>query len=401
LIEPSDLRIGYCTNVHAGRDFSAVCQNIEAFCIPIRRLVEPDGKIGVGLWFSEQSAKESIESRKLTHLKGLLENGGLVPFTLNGFPQGDFHSPVVKHKVYQPEWWTRERFDYTLNLIELLDGLLPSEEVGSISTLPIGWGSPTPSPELIQQAASHLLELADHLHRRFEASGRKIVIAIEPEPGCFLSDSNSFRNFYTRYLSAPAINESRAAIAREFLTLCHDICHAAVMFEDQETELAKLAENGLGIGKVQVSSAIQVIWDQLDPLQKAETLSQLSGFAEDRYLHQTNIRIPSITQLHEDLPQVLRSYPSLMPLDRLVGEWRIHFHVPIYLQQFGTLRSTQFEITKFIQLMQSPEFRFPTYTGHLEIETYAWGVLPIHLRSSTLQDGIAKELLWFKAIFGR
>ena len=142
---PSDAlhyQVGYCTNVHAGRDLPAVLDNLANHCDPIRRLVDSNRSLCIGLWFSEISAAQALQPEPLAQLKARLSELQLVPFTLNGFPQGDFHSQVVKHRVYQPTWWQRERLDYTLNLIELLDQLLPIGEVGSISTLPIAWSEP-------------------------------------------------------------------------------------------------------------------------------------------------------------------------------------------------------------------------------------------------------------------
>ena len=141
------LRIGYCTNVHAGRDLPAVLDNLLHFSLPIRQLVSPESSMGVGLWFSEVSAQQAIVPANLHLLRSRLDDYQLVPFTLNGFPQGDFHSQIVKHRVYQPTWWQRERCDYTLSLIRILDALLPAGEVGSISTLPIAWSVPPPTDD--------------------------------------------------------------------------------------------------------------------------------------------------------------------------------------------------------------------------------------------------------------
>jgi hypothetical protein len=75
------------------------------------------------------------------------------------------------------------------------------------------------------------------------------------------------------------------------------------------------------------------------------------------------------------------------------GEWRVHFHVPIYLQAFGHLRATQRDILDCLvaarKLCGSP---------HFEVETYAWGVLPKELRQSDLAAGIAKEMGWFASL---
>lgn len=394
-------KVGYCTNVHAGRDLPAIRRNIVEYCAPIQKLVGTKEPMGVGLWFSEESAKQAIESKNLIQLKELLEENRLIPFTLNGFPQGDFHREVVKHDVYQPPWWSLDRLNYTKNLVKILHGILPAGQVGSISTLPIAWGNPSPSKDLQVQAAVNLFTLAMFLYELYERTGRKILLAIEPEPGCYLTNSKTLRDFFQRYLSPPSLSERHAACVREYLTLCHDVCHAAVMFEDQATEFQQLQSLGIAIGKVQVSSAIELDWDALDGDKKWLAVEQLKKFAEDRYLHQTT-RLKTSDDgnersvlLTEDLPQAIGEIKSVTDL---TGKWRVHFHVPIYLQRFESLSTTQSEIQRCVKLLMTSGTAIPKFSGHFEIETYAWGVLPAELRESTLQRGIAKEFLWFLSL---
>jgi len=394
-------QVGYCTNVHAGRDLPSILRNIDQYCEPIRQLVDPEKPMGVGLWFSEESAKQAMDGQNLVALELALSKNQLVPFTLNGFPQGDFHREIVKHDVYLPTWWTDQRLEYTRQLVQILDQILPTGQAGSISTLPIAWGNPKPTQEQMERAASNLLALAKELRDRFETTGRRILIAIEPEPGCCLTDSHSFRDFYNRYFSAPRLSERDATCARDFLTLCHDVCHAAVMFEDQQEEFRLLRQDGIAIGKVQVSSAIELDWDVLDVAGKRIAVDQLRKFAEDRYLHQTTWVEPSLTSgdlsvsLTEDLPTALG---SIVALESLQGRWRVHFHVPIYLDRFESLASTRSEILRCVELLTTNAAGSPSFSGHFEIETYAWGVLPAELREESLQRGIAKEFCWFQSL---
>ncbi len=407
-------QVGYCTNVHAGRDLPSVLDNLEKHSLPIRKLVGSELPLCVGLWFSEVSAAQALQPAALASLKNKLEQFQLVPFSLNGFPQGDFHSRVVKHRVYQPTWWQQERLDYTLNLIRLLDQLLAYGQVGSISTLPIAWRDPLPTRDQLKQAASQLIEVATVLHRQFEQTGRKIVLAIEPEPGCYLTDSSSFRMFFNEYLRAAYLPDGTSEIVGEYLTLCHDVCHAAVMYEDQTFELQQLKNDDIAIGKVQVSSAVKVDWDAMTGSQRVEAFEQLKGFAEDRYLHQVNRTVNrsvnrSVNQtvnqtvnrtesaresreLIEDLPAAMSSVSNSADL---TGEWRIHFHVPIFLSQLGLIQSTQSEILKLLEILSGPADSRPEFTGHFEVETYAWGVLPKALFVESLNEGIAREVTWF------
>ncbi|MFN7735669.1 MAG: metabolite traffic protein EboE [Pirellula sp.] len=392
--------LGYCTNVHAGTDVDHVLNNLRACALAVREELRADS-LGIGLWFSESAAVEALRAGSLQRIREQLHEMRLIPYTFNGFPQGDFHSAVVKHRVYQPTWWENARAGYTRNLIQLIDHLLPPGMNGSISTLPIAWGTPAPTEEQLVQSATHLAEIAIDLNRLFESTGRTIVIAIEPEPGCALTDTASLRHFFDDYLSAPRLPESTASIVRKHITMCHDICHAAVMAEDQAYELRTNHEHGIRVGKVQVSSAIAVEWDLLSAEERIQTLQQLSQFAEDRYLHQTMVIASDGTkQLHEDLPKVLKD-PTLQH-----GQWRIHFHVPIYLDGWGHLKTTQHEILKWIEINKSSQLQAKDssqpngsaqwHYPHCEVETYAWGVLPEALRVPSLHHGIASELKWLR-----
>lgn len=393
--------IGYCTNVHAGTDKESILANLRKCAVPVRTRLGLS-ELGVGLWFSQRAAVELQDPNELRRFGDELAKLGLIAYTINGFPQEDFHQRVVKHRVYHPAWWEQSRLDYTKNLVHLLDNLLPGGMSGSISTLPIGWGADLVEDkqgfERSKQAAVNLLTLAQSLHELFETTGRKIRLALEPEPGCIFTDNGSLRDFFERYLSAPAIHPAQEALAREYLTVCHDVCHSAVMGEDQREELVRLSECGIQVGKVQVSSAIRVPWDRLDSKEQRVVLQQLSEFAEDRYLHQTMVvNASGDSQLYEDLPMLLKPYFRGGLLDEHATvtdrQWRIHFHVPIYVPNWGQIETTQSQIIDWLELTRrSPEML--TCDPAYEVETYAWGVLPPDLRRSTLDEGIADEIAW-------
>jgi hypothetical protein len=124
-----------------------------------------------------------------------------------------------------------------------------------------------------------------------------------------------------------------------------------------------------------------------DEARKA-AIKQISQFTEDRYLHQTVVQKDGEDVFYEDLKLALDAEASDPR-----GEWRVHFHVPIYLQEFGRLRSTQEQIAQFISAAPAH-----TTCQHYEVETYAWGVLPPDLKQPELADGIAEELKWFEGL---
>ena len=73
------------------------------------------------------------------------------------------------------------------------------------------------------------------------------------------------------------------------------------------------------------------------------------------------------------------------PPDRDACEWRIHFHVPLFAEDFGGLGSTREAIRRTIQAKPA--------TSHFEIETYTWSVLPEGLRVG-LAESISREYAW-------
>lgn len=380
-----EIQIGYCTNVHAGNDLATTKANLEEHALRVKSKFSPDSEMGIGLWLSNSAAEDLMDKDRLSEFRDWLAERGLLPFTFNGFPYGDFHQEVVKHSVYLPTWAEKKRLDYTLHLIDILHQLLPEGIDGSISTLPIAWPEPPLSHEFLTFAAQNLLAVAKHLEKLESETGRLITLCIEPEPGCFLQTSTDVLNFFEQYLLESDIVKK----ANRYLTVCHDVCHAAVVFESQRDVLNRYWNHGIQVGKVQVSSAVELDGQQMEPAQYGAAIEQLSTFVEERYLHQTNVRRGTTTTFYEDLKLALAENSLDQNLDQAF--WRVHFHVPIYLEQFGNLAATRSDILECLkEIQKQPSMK------HFEVETYAWNVLPQELQKETLSDGIAAELDWFR-----
>jgi hypothetical protein len=166
--------------------------------------------------------------------------------------------------------------------------------------------------------------------------------------------------------------------------VCHDVCHASVMFEDQAAVLHAYRDAGVRVGKVQVSSALCADGSP-------ESLAVLGAYAEPRYLHQTCVRAPggpgSAVRFFEDLDLALAAAPA--------GEWRTHFHVPVFAGRLGALGTTQGAIDECLaELARWPADERPL----LELETYAWELLPERPDGvgpgAALAQGIAREVRW-------
>jgi len=377
-------QIGYCTNVHAGADLEETRHNLQEHAVAVKEKFLPNSEMGIGRWLSANSAEQLLAVDRIHEFADWLGDRGLLPFTLNGFPYGNFHQAVVKHRVYEPTWYEPARLKYTLDLIEILDQILPPGHEGSISTLPICWGSPGPSDQQLRTATEQLRQVADQLAELENTSGRLIYVCIEPEPGCFLQRSQDIVSLFNDHL-LPGGSEERI---RRHIRVCHDVCHAAVMFEQQDDVLARFRAEGILVGKVQVSSAVYVDFAAIEPGVRGRAIEQLSDFAEDRYLHQTTVHKTGGEEVFfEDLPSALSSVEDPKTL---TDQWCIHFHVPVYLERFDHLRTSQPQIKECLKAIRHhPEL------SHFEVETYAWSVLPGELKQPSLARGIANELEWF------
>jgi hypothetical protein len=381
----SPLPLGYCTNVHPGRSLAEVEAGLDRFAVPVRERI--GAPIAAGLWLADPVAREVLSQpdgpRRLAD--GLAQRG-LVCYTLNAFPFGDFHSPRVKDGVYLPDWAQPERLEYTWNCARILAELLPDGVDGSISTLPLAFKGHPAGHGPLDRCIAQLIDLAARLQRLFDETGRRVRLAIEPEPFCRIETTDEavwhFRRLFDMAEVSDLLGHSAggAAAVREHIGLCYDVCHQAVEFEEPGSVIAKLGGAGVRINKVQLSCAIEV----RRPGEDEAARRALAKFAEPRYLHQTFARSPSGEIFRAvDLTESL----ALDPLDdfREAELWRIHFHVPVDAESVGPLGTTRGELKRALAAIAA----LP-YAPHLEIETYTWDVLPVE--HADLVAGLTREL---------
>jgi sugar phosphate isomerase/epimerase len=391
----TSVHLSYCTNIHPGESWPEVRANLERYLLPVRERVAPGQPFGVGLRLSAQAAQALGTPEALDELRSFLAAHDLYVFTINGFPYGPFHGRPVKEQVYLPDWLDAERLAYTDQLADILAALVPEEIEGTISTVP-GAFAPRVGGEADQERMAHaLLDHVAHLVRLRETAGRRIALALEPEPCCFLETIDEAVRFFERFLfSADAVARlagatklSRAAAEaaiREHLGVCLDACHMAVEFEDPARVLDALRAAGIRVPKVQVTAGLRVVVHEGDDA----TLDALAAFADDVYLHQVVERSADGTLTrHLDLPQALAA--ARRSKGRGTREWRVHFHVPVFRERYGVFEGTQAYVAELLRLVRERDV-----SRHFEAETYTWDVLPEEFRREGIVAGIAREVEW-------
>lgn len=387
----------YCSNIHPGETWIEVREQLGRYLSAIKARVAPDRDFGIGLRLSAVAAETLSKPEALSEFKAFLEAGGFYVFTLNGFPYGEFHGAPVKEKVYRPDWRDEARLAYSNRLADLLAALLPEgESEGTISTVPGGFKRDIRSASDVSKVAENLVRHAAHLAGLERRTGRTVSLELEPEPCCLLETIDESVAFFREHLHSPGAVSQMADITglpradaeaalRRHLGLCLDLCHAAVEFEDPREALASLRDAGIRIGKMQISAGLRV--PTVDP----DAVSLLRPFDDDVYLHQVVERTGAGLTRYTDLPDAFaadagRNEPR---------EWRIHFHVPIFLGDLGRLATTQ----DFIRTVLALHRESPV-TRHLEVETYTWDVLPPEHRNVDIVTAVARELDWVRGQLG-
>src|SRR5699024_7565946 len=108
------IHLAYCSNVHPAEDLAGIHGQLRRFAGPVRERLGLD-RLAIGLWLpAGAAARLAADSDEIDALRAVLDEQGLEVVTLNAFPYGGFHDPVVKHRVYRPDWSERERLVYTL-----------------------------------------------------------------------------------------------------------------------------------------------------------------------------------------------------------------------------------------------------------------------------------------------
>jgi sugar phosphate isomerase/epimerase len=398
-----NLHLTYCSNIHPGETWEEVRRNIATHLPEVRRHLQADGALGIGLRLSASAATALEKPHALDGLRDLLLDLNAYVLTINGFPYGAFHRTRVKESVYLPDWRDEARLAYADQLAHIFAALLPDEKgfEGSISTVPGAFRNALGAADDVRRMAQLMLRHAAELHKLRESAGKTITLALEPEPCCYLETVDDAIVFFRDFLHhrdmvqglavdlGLSFEEADRAITRH-IGICYDACHMAVQFEDPEQAMARLRAAGIKICKVQVSSALKLRFRDGDDRPR----ELLAPFAESPYLHQIVELSDSGLSRFVDLPDGLaavdrartkRSRPSSR-------EWRIHFHVPIFLSEMAPFETTQDHLILLLEhLGENP------VCPCLEVETYTWDVLPARYRMIDTDEAIARELTWARS----
>ena len=396
----TNFHLSYCSNIHAGESWDATFQNLKIYIPEVKKRLAHKGAFGIGLRLSHEASLILARPEHLQEFQDWLKKSNAYVYTLNCFPYGGFHRTKVKEQVHAPDWTNEARRDYTIRCFRILAQLLPEGMEGGISTSPLTYrhwfSTDVEKEEAFAQATAHLIAIVEELVRLRHETGKLLHLDIEPEPDGLLENSEELIYYFKDWLLTKGkaklakklgiVEKEAAALILDHLQVCYDVCHFAIGYEKPKETFQKLKKAGIRIGKIQLSAALKLLIPD-SPFERFSIGKRLEEFADTTYLHQVVGRTKEEgLKSYPDLPQALTQLGDTQDL-----EWRVHFHVPIFLENYGTFQSTQEDIVEVLKLAKAD----PSISSHLEVETYTWEVLPedTHL---TLGEAISRELAWVK-----
>ena len=283
----------YSTLVHQTDDWDQLWKSVNTYLPAVKVRVAPDQPFGVCLRTSAPSAAAlSADPSKRAALKQFFADQDLYLYTANAFVYGVFKKQVIKEDVYEPDWQTPERREYTKQVASLLAELAPEGVNPSIQSAPLGFKPKVTGAHVVDEYTSNVIDVVAHLVDLTKTTGKTVTLGLEPEPRCYLETTDETIAYFTNYLFSgetakklakkTGLNEADAHQAmRDYTGVVFDIGHQSVGYEDIPASLQKLVDAGVHIVKLQEAASMHM------PTVTQKTVDALQTFAKTIYLSQT------------------------------------------------------------------------------------------------------------------
>jgi sugar phosphate isomerase/epimerase len=383
----------YSTLVHPGDTWSEMWDSLTRYVPQVKARVAPHESFGVSLRLSAASAQTLTgDPGERRRLKEFLRQHDMYLYTVNAFPYGPFKNTIVKKQVYEPDWRSDERAVYTMQVADILAEVGGEHVNPSIQSPPLGFKPRVTGPDVVAAYTRQVIRVVAHLVQLERRTGRRVTLALEPEPYCFLETTEEALDYFKNHLyaaeavrmlvSQTGLSKSQAETAvRAHLGMVYDICHQAVEFEDIGASLRALADAGIPVWKLQEAAALHM------PQVTQRTVDALRPFADTVYLTQT------VERRNGKITRYLNLEDAFEAWDRDPGprEWRTHVHVPVFLDDLGEFRTTRFAIEDALRFHKDNKL-----SPQLEIETYTWDVLPDNLKTGDIVEYVQREIEWVR-----
>jgi sugar phosphate isomerase/epimerase len=387
-------QLTYSTLVHPADNWEQLYHSLVTYLPKVKARIAGNKSFGVCIRLSANSAETLANSAvERDKLKKFLADNDMYIYTANAFVYGHFKGAAVKEQVYEPDWRSEERTQYTINVADVLADVCPPGSAPSIQTAPLGFKARVTGPDVVASYTENVLRVVAHLIALEAKTGRIVQLALEPEPFCFLETTDETVAYFKDHIFTGKAAERLAKLAhipvaeaigalRRHLGIVYDICHQAVEYEDITASLQKLVDAGVPIFKLQEAAALYV------PEVTQGAVDTLKRYSKTIYLTQT------LEKRNGKLNRYLNVDDAIAAFEKDPGgprEWRTHIHVPVFLDDLGQFRTTRFAIEDALRFHKKTPL-----SHHLEVETYTWDMLPDSLKTGDIVEYVCRELDWVR-----
>jgi hypothetical protein len=370
--------IAYATNCYSGDSCEELMRALRTEVSAVRDHLGGEESVGVSLRVSARQAREIAgEPGLVEDLRAALDDAGATVVGANAFPISAPRDDVYKDGIYRPDWREEERLGTTLEIARAVAALTAEGQPSVITTL-TGTFRLWPGAESVEveeACVRNLQACAQEFERISAETGRELYLALEPEP--YTTAETAFEA--VAYFQEGLFAGPGGGVARRRLGLNLDLSHLAVMFEDPAECLGTYREAGIPVLGLHVSAALSLG----DPAGQVE---RLRAFDEPKYLHQ-------VTAVDEERNVAFRSAELgeflALPARELehLAEARVHFHVPVFADEVGGLRTTSAVTWDGVRAAVAGGD-----TGLFVVETYTWPQLQGRAGADeSVAAGIARE----------
>ncbi len=373
--------ITYCSNIFKEKNTKKLINKLNEYIFFIKKKLKIK-KISLGLCLSNEIVKNLLKYENAENFTNWLKYNQIYLSSINGFVYQNFHTRHIKEKIYYPDWSSLKRLNYTQKIIDFLLKIQNNTNDISISTLPISfknWMNNRNKKYIYFYSSINFIKIV----KKLISIKKYIHIDIEPEPGCLIESIQEFYNFYYKWLKKIYMQNknNKYSNLKKHITLCYDICHALVSYDSYQNIIKKIK-----IGKVQISSAIEIINNDTN---RISNINELSFLNESNFLHQ-NTTIDKNNKIIKKNIDINLLINKPIPLDT---KTRIHCHMPIYLKKYNNLIITQQETKNIlIDILKNLNVK------HIELESYTYNMI---LKQKKLNSILKEYLLiikWLKNV---
>ena len=99
-------------------------------------------------------------------------------------------------RVYEPDWTTDDAGRLHLRVADVLAEIAPDDVRPSIQTAPLAFAPNVHGPADVARFTTQLLRVVAHLAALEARTGRRVTLALEPEPACYLETTDETVRYF-------------------------------------------------------------------------------------------------------------------------------------------------------------------------------------------------------------